>query len=180
MLRSLWAARFFIVTSIRTEFKRKFVRSRLGALWMILNPLAQVVMFAFILSAVLATKLPGITHQHAYAIYLMAGTLAWSLFAEIVQRSLMMFIDNRQIIKKLPFPRLALPIIVTGTALINNGLLLLAMVVIFAVLGHAPSVALCWLPLLMLLTVFLAVGCGLMLGLLNVFIRVISLARFQS
>ena len=171
MFRSLWNARFLVVSSIRTEFKRKFIRSRLGAFWMILNPLAQVMMFAVILSAVLSTKLPGIANQHAYAIYLMAGTLGWSLFAEIVQRSLMMFIDNRHIITKLPFPRLVLPLVVAGAALINNLLLLLAMVVIFAMLGHLPGVVICWLPLLMLLTIFLAVGCGLVLGLMNVFLR---------
>jgi lipopolysaccharide transport system permease protein len=115
--------------------------------------------------------LPGIDNRYAYAIYLMAGTLGWSLFAEIVQRSLMMFLDNRNIIKKLPFPRLALPVIVVGSALINNVLLLLAMVVIFASLGHMPSLTLLWLPLLIMLTVFLATSCGLILGLLNVFVR---------
>jgi len=171
MLRSLWKARFFVISSIRTEFQRKFARSRLGALWLILNPLVQVMLFAFILSAVLSAKLPGVNNRHAYAIYLMAGTLGWSLFAEIVQRSLMMFLDHRNIIKKLPFPRLALPIIVVGSALINNLLLLFAMVVIFASLGHMPDLTFFWLPVLIILTICLAAGCGLILGLLNVYIR---------
>jgi lipopolysaccharide transport system permease protein len=147
------------------------VRSSLGGLWMILNPLSQVLIFAFVLSSVLAAKLPGITNQYAYAIYLMAGTLAWSLFAEIVNRCLTLFIDNGNILKKLVFPRIALPLIVTGSALVNNILLFVAILAIFALLGHLPSMALIWLPVLMVINIALALGIGLGLGVLNVFIR---------
>ncbi len=147
------------------------MRSSLGGLWMILNPLAQVLIFAFVLSAVLSAKLPGITNQYAYAIYLMAGTLGWSLFAEIVNRCLTLFIDNGNILKKLVFPRIALPLIVTGSALVNNVLLFVAILAIFGVLGHLPSIALIWLPVLMVINIALALGIGLGLGVLNVFMR---------
>ena len=171
MLLAAWLYRFFIVSSIKTELRSKFVRSSLGGLWMILNPLAQVLIFAFVLSAVLSAKLPGITNQYAYAIYLMAGTLGWSLFAEIVNRCLTLFIDNGNILKKLVFPRIALPLIVTGSALVNNVLLFVAILAIFGVLGHLPSIALIWLPVLMVINIALALGIGLGLGVLNVFMR---------
>lgn len=171
MLAGAWRFRFFIVSSIQTELRTKFIRSRLGGLWMILNPLAQVLIFAFVLSAVLSAKLPGIDNRYAYAIYLMSGTLGWSLFAEIVTRCLTLFIDNGNILKKLAFPKIALPMIVVGSALLNNVLLFAAMLVIFAFLGHAPGMALLWLPLLMVVTVGLGLGLGLALGVLNVFLR---------
>ena len=171
MLLAAWLYRFFIVSSIKTELRSKFVRSSLGGLWMILNPLAQVLIFAFVLSAVLSAKLPGITNQYAYAIYLMAGTLGWSLFAEIVNRCLTLFVDNGNILKKLVFPRIALPLIVTGSALVNNVLLFVAILAIFGVLGHLPSIALIWLPVLMVINIALALGIGLGLGVLNVFMR---------
>ena len=101
----------------------------------------------------------------------MAGTLGWSLFAEIVSRCLTLFIDNGNILKKLAFPRIALPIIVAGSALVNNILLFVAILSIFAVLGHPPGLALAYLPVLMLVTVALALGLGLGLGVLNVFMR---------
>ena len=142
MLSGAWRFRFFIFSSVRTELRIKFVRSRLGGLWMILNPLSQVVIFAFVLSAVLSAKLPGIDNRYAYAIYLMAGTLGWSLFAEIVNRCLTLFIDNGNILKKLAFPKIALPLIVTGSALVNNILLFAAILAIFGMLGHAPGLAL--------------------------------------
>ncbi len=171
MLLAVWRFRFFVFSSIKTEFRIKFVRSRLGGLWMILNPLAQVLIFAFVLSAVLSAKLPGIDNQYAYAIYLMAGTLGWSLFAEIVNRCLTLFIDNGNLLKKMVFPKIALPLIVTGSALVNNILLFVAILLIFGLLGHVPGMALIWLPLLILITIALALGLGLILGVLNVFMR---------
>jgi lipopolysaccharide transport system permease protein len=69
------------------------------------------------------------------------------------------------------FPKICLPLITAGTALVNNGLLLLAIIAVFAVLGHglAPSILL--LPVLTGLTLALALGVGIVLGILNVFIR---------
>lgn len=171
IIESAWRFRFFISSSIRTELRVKFVRSRLGGLWMILNPLAQVLIFAFILSAVLSAKLPGIDNRYAYAIYLMSGTLCWALFSEVVSRCLTLFIDNGNIMKKLAFPRIALPLIVAGSALVNNFLLFLAVLLIFGALGHVPGTALLCLPVLVAVTLALALGLGLGLGVLNVFMR---------
>jgi len=97
--------------------------------------------------------------------------LGWSLFAEIVNRCLTLFIDNGNILKKLVFPRIALPLIVTGSALVNNVLLFVAILLIFGVLGHLPGTALIWLPVLMVINIALALGLGLALGVLNVFMR---------
>ncbi|MBK4733378.1 ABC transporter permease [Noviherbaspirillum pedocola] len=171
MLSSAWRYRFFIFSSVKTELRTKFVRSRLGGMWMILNPLSQVLIFAFVLSAVLSAKLPGIDNRYAYAIYLMSGTLGWSLFSEIINRCLTIFIDNSNILKKLAFPKIALPLIVTGSALVNNLLLFAAILAIFSLLGHAPGTALIWLPALMIVNIALALGLGLTLGVLNVFMR---------
>ena len=171
MLQGAWRYRYFISSSIRTELRIKFVRSRLGGVWMILNPLAQVLIFAFILSAVLSAKLPGINNRYAYAIYLMAGTLGWSLFADIVTRCLTLFIDSGNILKKLAFPKIALPLVVVGSAVVNNALLFVAILLIFSLLGHLPGPTLLLLPLVMLVTIALALGLGLALGVLNVFMR---------
>lgn len=171
MLLAVWQFRHFIRSSILNDFRARFIRSRLGGLWGILQPLAQVAIFAFILSHVLASKLPNIDNPYAYALYLMAGTLAWNLFAEVLQRSLTLFIDNGNLLKKINFPRVSLPLIVAGGALFNNLLLLIAMLLIFILLGHLPGAQIVWLPFLMLLTLGLGLGIGLILGVLNVFLR---------
>jgi lipopolysaccharide transport system permease protein len=171
MFSAAWHYRFFIISSIKTDLRVRFIRSRLGGLWMILNPLAQVVIFAFVLSTILSAKLPGITNPYAYAIYLMAGILGWSLFIEIVTRCLTLFIDNGNLLKKLVFPRIALPLIATGSALVNNILLFFAILAIFGLLGHLPGAALIWLPAAVVVNIALALGFGLALGVLNVFMR---------
>ena len=169
--RSLWQYRYFILSSIRNELISRFARSKLGGLWMIINPLAQVAIYALILSNVLVAKLPGVDNKYAYAIYLMAGLLAWTLFSEIVGRCLNLFIEQGNLMKKMQFPRITLPAIVLGSNLINNLLLFIAMMGIFFLLGHQFSLAIVWLlPSTAALAGF-ALGLGLLLGVINVFVR---------
>lgn len=172
LLLSAWRYRYFVLSSIKVDFRSRFVRSRLGGLWMIINPLVQAAMFALILSQVLSGRLPDMAdNKLAYPVYLLSGTLAWNIFTEVITRCLNVFIENGNLLKKLVFPRICLPMIVTGSAIVNNLLLLGAILLIFAVLGFVPGVNVVWLPLLMAITLILSLGIGLILGTLNVFIR---------
>ena len=171
LLISAWSYRHFIVSSIRNDLKSRFSRSKLGGAWMVLHPLSQVLMYALVLSAVLSAKLPGIDNRFSYAIYLTAGILSWSIFSEIILRCTTVFIDNGNLLKKMVFPKICLPLIITGSVLINNVLMLISIMIIFAVLGHYPGINMLWLPLLLVVTISLALGIGLTLGVLNVFIR---------
>ena len=171
MLLAIYKYRFFVVSSIRNDLRARFARSKLGGLWMVIHPLAQVLIFALILSEVLAAKLPGIDNKYAYALYLMGGTLCWTMFTEAITRSLTLFIDNGELMKKMAFPRVCLPLIVGGGVLLNNILLLVAIFAVFAVLGHYPDSHVLWLPVLMAVTLLLGMGVGIILGALNVFMR---------
>lgn len=171
LLRGAWSYRHFILSSIQAEFRARFARSRLGGLWMIIHPLTQVLIFSFILSGLMAARLPGINNRYSYVIYLMAGTLAWSLFSDIVQRCLTMFIENGNLLKKAVFPRICLPLIITGSAFTANVILLAVITVVFALLGHFPTQSFVALPALIMLTIGLGLGLGLAMGILNVFIR---------
>ena len=171
MLKRLWQYRNFVFDSIRNEMRVRFARSKLGGLWMIVNPLAQVAIYVVILSNVLAAKLPGINNKYSYAIYLMAGQLAWSLFNEIVGRSTNLFIERGDLMKKVNFPRITLPGILVGASLLNNVLLFIAMAGIYILLGHGFSLQILWLVPLTFTVVALGVGIGLIAGVLNVFLR---------
>lgn len=169
--RDAWRYRHFILNSILADVRKRFARSRIGGAWVIIHPLAQVALFALILSKILSAKLPGIDHEFAYAIYLCAGILAWSLFAELLGSGANLFIVNGELLKKIAFPRICLPIITAGIALVNHLSLLLAILVIFTLLGHPPNHLLLWLPPLIVLMTGLGLGLGLLLGVLNVFMR---------
>lgn len=174
MFGSLWNYRYFILSAIKGDLRGRFARSSLGALWFVLHPLAQALIFAIVLSEVLAARLPNVDSKSGYAIYLLAGLAAWGLFAEILNRSMTIFLEQAGAMKKIAFPRLCLPVIVWGSALINHFLLLAAIILVLGFLGHFPGEAWLALPLGILLISILAFGIGVLCGVLNVFSRDVS------
>lgn len=174
ILFAVWSYRHFIISSIRNDLRSRFARSKLGGLWMVLQPLAQVAIYALVLSRIMATRLPGINDRYAYVIYLMAGMIAWSLFADVISRSQSIFVDNANLMKKMAFPRVCLPVIVGGSCLVNNLLLLITAAGVFLLIGHPLSLAMLWLPLLIGINLAFAIGLGLIIGVLNVFVRDVS------
>jgi lipopolysaccharide transport system permease protein len=171
MLRSVWSYRIFILSSIFADLRGRYARSRLGALWLILHPFAQALIFAIVLSEVLGARLPGIDDPSAYPVYLLAGMSAWTLFTEILNRSMTIFLDFSGVIKKIAFPKIALPIIVMGTAILNHVILLFAIAIVAGFLGYMPGAPWLLLPVLALVAALLGFGIGLICGVLNVFSR---------
>jgi lipopolysaccharide transport system permease protein len=176
MLLALWHYRHFVLSSIKGELKRRYARSRLGMLWYVLNPLAQAAVFAIVLTEVLGARLPEVDSKAAYPVYLMAGNAAWGLFSEIVNRSCSIFLEYASLIKKITFPRICLPVIVGGSALLNHGLLLFSVFVVFLLFEHLPGVAILALPLGAVLIALFGFGLGVLLGIFNVFARDVSQA----
>ncbi|API86348.1 ABC transporter permease [Francisella uliginis] len=170
-LISIWLYRGFIISSIKRELSAAFARSKLGGLWTIVNPLAQVLIYALILSNVLSAKLPSIDNKYAYAIYLMAGTLAWNLNNELISRGLNIFTSNAGMLQKMNFPKIILPCIAFGSAIMNSILLFFAIMIIFFLLGHGFNLTVFWLIPLTLLVGLLGLGLGMIVGVLNVFLR---------
>jgi len=172
LLRSAWDYRYFILSSIKVEFKGRFARSRLGGLWVIIHPLIQAAVFALVLGQLLSGRLPDMAdNKLAYPIYLLAGTLGWALFTEVINRCLTVFIENASLLKKLVFPKICLPLIVTGSALVNNVFLFAAILLVVMMLGFMPGPNILWIPLLTVINLALALGIGLIMGTLNVFMR---------
>ena len=163
--------RHFIAASIRGELERRFARSSLGAFWFILHPLAQAAIFALVLSELMAGKLASASGTAGYALQVTAGMAAWSIFSEIATRSTNILIEYGSAMKKISFPRLCLPFIVGGSALLHHGLLMLAIIVVFLFFGHVPGLAWAVIPFAMLLIAGFAFGLGLLLGIFNVFAR---------
>jgi lipopolysaccharide transport system permease protein len=170
MLKSLWA-RSFIFGSVKREFQSKYRNSLLGAAWTLINPLAMIIVYTMIFSQIMHSKLPGIDGSFAYSIYLCAGILTWGLFAEIVSRAQNTFLEHANLLKKLSFPRLCLPVIVVTNAMINFFIVFGLFSIFLLISGNFPGlVYLALFPVLAILIVF-AIGLGISLGVLNVFFR---------
>ncbi|MET0322718.1 MAG: ABC transporter permease [Duganella sp.] len=170
-LRALWRSRGLVLGSVRRDFQARYRNTMLGAAWAILQPLAMIVVYTVIFSQVMHARLPGDVGRFGYSIYLCAGVLAWGLFAEITVRAQQMFIDNANLLKKVRFPLLCLPVIVVGNALLNFAIIFGLFTAFLLVSGHFPGAVFAALLPLVLLEVALAIGLGLVLGVLNVFFR---------
>lgn len=171
MLKALWAYRGFILGSVKREFQSKYRNSLLGAAWTVLNPLAMIIVYTVIFAEVMHSKLPGVDNSFAYSIYLCAGVLTWGLFAEIVGRAQNTFIEHANLLKKLSFPRLCLPVTVVANALLNFVIIFGLFSFFLLISGNFPGlVYLALIPLLAILVTF-AIGLGISLGVLNVFFR---------
>jgi lipopolysaccharide transport system permease protein len=171
MLRGLWAYRGFVLGSVKREFQSKYANAILGALWSVLSPLAMILVYTVIFSEVMRTKLPGAESGFAYSIYLCAGILTWGLFAEIVARGQNMFIEQANVIKKISFPRICLPVIVVLNALVNFAIIFSLFLVFLIATGNFPGLVFAALLPVLLVQVLLAIGLAMIVGVLNVFFR---------
>jgi lipopolysaccharide transport system permease protein len=171
MFLSLWKYRGFVFASARREFEARYRVSLLGGIWAILNPLAQIAIYAVILAGVMQARMPGIASGFGYTIYLCAGIITWGFFAEIVGRSTGIFVDNANLLKKLSFPRICLPATVVLSASVNFAIVFVLFLLFLLVSGNTPGWELLGvLPVLLVQTLF-AVGLGVFLGVANVFFR---------
>jgi lipopolysaccharide transport system permease protein len=171
MFKALWAYRGFITGSVKREFQAKYSNSLLGAAWTVINPLAMILVYTIVFSQVMRSKLPGVDSQFAYSVYLCAGVLTWTFFSETVSRAQNVFLENANLLKKISFPRLCLPVIVVANASINFGIIFGLFTIFLLVSGSFPGMSyLAMFPVLLIQIIF-SVGLGITLGVLNVFFR---------
>lgn len=170
-IRAVWNFRGFVVGSVRREYQLRYRGTMLGIAWTILQPLAMILIYTVIFSQVMKAKLPGVGGSYSYSIYLCAGIITWGLFADIIQRSQSVFIDNANLLKKLSFPRLTLPLIVVSTALLNFSIIFALFLAFLLITGNLPGLSILAVLPLLIVQVLFAVGIGVTLGVLNVFFR---------
>jgi len=171
MIKALWGHRSFIFGSVKREFQSKYSNSLLGAAWTFIRPLTMIVVYTVVFSQIMRAKLSGVDTPFAYSIYLCSGILTWSFFSEIVGRAETIFIENANLIKKVSFPRLCLPVILIANASVNFAIIFGLFTVFMIVTGSFPGfVYLAIFPVLAIQILFSA-GLGITVGVLNVFFR---------
>jgi len=130
-----------------------------------------VLVYTVIFSQLMRAKMPGAGGPYAYSIYLCAGILTWGLFSEITTRAQTMFIDQANLLKKISFPRVCLPLIVVLNALMNFAIIFGIFVLFLIFSGNFPGWIFFAIVPVLVLQILLASGIGLVLGVLNVFFR---------
>ena len=174
--KALWEYRGFVLGMVARDFRGRYLGSVLGASWAILNPLAQILVYTLIFSQVMGGRLPGVHDTLAYSLYLCAGLLTWSYFVEVLVRCQSVFLEHANLLKKVSFPRVTLPVYVFLSASVNFAIIWGLFLVFLLLSGRWPGWVLVALVPLLLIQQALAVGLGLILGVTNVFFRDIAQA----
>lgn len=168
----LWHWRGFVTESVRRDFSTRYAASTAGMAWHFVQPITQILIYVLVFSQVMQARLPGSGNDTlAYGLFICAGLLPWQLFAEVVSRATGMFVEYSAQIRKSTFPRSSLLLVVVASASLHFAIVWGLLLALTVALGRFPGLAvLALLPPLVLL-LWLAAAAGLVLGLLNAYLR---------
>ncbi|MFN2199682.1 MAG: ABC transporter permease [Caldilineaceae bacterium] len=164
-LGELWQARDLIMLFVRRDFVSTYKQTILGPLWYIIQPLLTTITFTIIFGKVAQLSTDGLPQFLFY----MSGTVIWGYFAMCLNKTSNTFVSNRGLFGKVYFPRLAVPISVAISNLVNFGiqfLLFVVFVIFFMVAGSDVhlNAAILLTPLLILMLAGIGLGFGIIVS----------------
>ncbi|HMD88867.1 MAG TPA: ABC transporter permease, partial [Anaerolineaceae bacterium] len=164
----LWEYRGLFFFLVRRDIKLRFQQTFIGFLWIILQPLIQLLIFYILFGVLVHVSTNGIP----YALFYLSGFVVWQFFTQVVNNSAMSLVGNISIIIKSYFPRLALPLSTVAGALVDFGVSFLVLMVFLLINGGYPiTLRYLLLPVLLVLTIIFSSGVGLLFGALMVVFR---------
>jgi lipopolysaccharide transport system permease protein len=155
-LRELWQYRDLLLTLAIRDVKLRYKQTALGVTWVVLQPLLAAAIFTFVFGKV--AKLP--SDGLPYFIFAYAGMLGWNAFNSTLTKASACIVSNSQLVSKVYFPRLILPLSTVLSTLLDFLVGLALMVLLSIVYGVNPGVGVLLLPLWLTLLILLAVGIG--------------------
>ncbi|MEK7224012.1 MAG: ABC transporter permease, partial [Pseudomonadota bacterium] len=166
-LQDLWEYRELLYFLVWRDIKVSYARTVLGVAWAILKPVVTMAVFAIIFGWLVRVPSEGVP----YPIFVFAALLPWQLFARALAGSSSSLVANENLITKVYFPRLVMPVSATVAGILDFAI---ASVVLFGMMWFyhiVPTAAVWTLPLFVMLAIATALGVGLWLSALNVLYR---------
>jgi lipopolysaccharide transport system permease protein len=158
------------------DIKVRYKQTALGVVWVILQPLASMVIFTVLFGVLLNAP----SGDVPYPIFAFAGLLPWNYFSFALTRSSTSVVTNANLVTKIYFPRVMIPLSAVISGLVDFAVSLVVFAVMMAVFGIVPTLSVLLLPLFLLLAIVTSLGFGLWLSALNVRYRDINhLAPFM-
>jgi len=162
-LREFWAYReliyFFVWRDLKVRYKQTFV----GAVWVILQPTATMILFTVFFGGVLGLPTGGLPDP----VFYYASLLPWTYFQGAVTTATNTLIDNQGVVTKIYFPRLIMPVSAIIPGLVDLMIASSILVVIMLIYGVTPAVTAFLAPAFILLAAGTALGVGLWLSVVN-------------
>jgi lipopolysaccharide transport system permease protein len=163
-LHPLWQYRELLFFLIWREVKVRYKQTVLGVAWAILQPLMTMLIFTVIFGRFANIPSDGLP----YPIFAYAALLPWTYFSEAISRSGTSLVSDANLIRKVYFPRLIIPVASILTPLVDFLLSFAFLLAMMAWFGIVPSWGVLALPLFLLLAIVTALAVGLWLSALNV------------
>jgi lipopolysaccharide transport system permease protein len=163
-LRELWQYRELLYFLVWRDVKVRYKQTAVGALWAILQPTLLMILFSIVFGHLAKIDTGGVP----YPVFAYAGLLPWLLFVNSMTQSSTSLVLNSDLITKVYFPRLAIPLATVIAAVVDFLIASSVLVGLMAYYEIAPSLAVLTLPLFVLLAVLTALGVGVWLSALNV------------
>ena len=163
-LRELWLYRELLFFLAWRDIKLRYKQTALGAAWAILQPLLTMVIFSVIFGQLAKLPSDGIP----YPIFTYAALLPWQLFSFALTNSSNSLINSQNLISKVYFPRLIIPLASTLAGLMDFAIAFLVLLGLMAYYHITPTMAILYLPLFLLLALLSALAVGVWLSALSV------------
>lgn len=165
-LKEIYAYREMIFSLVRRDLKGRYKGSVLGFLWTFINPLLQLGVYTMVFSVIMRNGIKD------YYLFLFVALIPWIFFSTSLSGGASCIWAQKEMVKKIYFPREVLPISFVTTQFVN---MLLSFLVVFAVLivcGKGLNlVALLCLPVVMLVEYMLSLGVALIASAITVYLR---------
>jgi lipopolysaccharide transport system permease protein len=166
-LKELWAYREMLGFLIWRDIKVRYKQTALGAAWAIIQPISTMIIFSLFFGRLGKIPSDGIP----YPIFAYAALVPWSFFAQGLTQASNSLVGSANLIKKVYFPRLAVPIAAVTSGLVDLALAFMVLLAMMFYFDIVPGIKILWLPLLLLLTLTTSLGVSLWLSALNVHFR---------
>jgi ABC-type polysaccharide/polyol phosphate export permease len=150
-MTSIFEYKGLIWNFIKRDISSKYVGSLLGLYWSILNPIITLLVYIIVFGVFLNMRLPGASSIWDFALYIAAGFLPWLAFQDSVTRASRSIIDNKNYIKKVPFPSEIFPVYTTLSEFVNLFIGLAIYLFLHIFLKGAPTMYILLLPLAIIL-----------------------------
>jgi len=163
----LWQFRELIYFFVWRDIKVRYKQTTIGAAWAILQPALAMIVFALFFGKLAHMPTEGLP----ILVFYYSGLLPWMYFSNSLTNATSTIVQNQNIITKVYFPRLALPISAVLSGLLDFAIGCLLLVPLMVVYRVRPGLPLLLLPVFLLLTVLMAAGAGLWLSAMNAIYR---------
>ncbi len=163
-LHEVWQYRELVGFLIWRDIKVRYKQTVLGATWAIIQPLMTMVVFSLFFGKL--AKMP--SDSIPYPIFSFAGLVPWTFFANGLAQASNSLISSANLIRKVYFPRLVVPIATVMAGIVDFALAFVVLLGMMVWYGIMPTGNVIWLPAFLLLALVTALGVGLWLAALTV------------